>query len=63
MINPIDKEAEMQELNHEVPSTSSLKDGISNRTSMSINDPDTMLSMTVLLLACLSLAVLAHAII
>ncbi len=63
MTKPSQREAEMQELNREVPSTSSLKDGISNRTTMSINDPDTMLSMTVLLLACLSLAVLAHAVI
>ena len=52
----------MQEPNHEVPLTSSPKDGI-NGITMSSNDPDTMLSMTVLLLACLSLAILAHAVI
>lgn len=62
MTKPSQREAEMQEPNHEVPLTSSPKDGI-NGITMSSNDPDTMLSMTVLLLACLSLAILAHAVI
>jgi hypothetical protein len=49
-------EAEMKELNHEVPLGSIEGDG----TNISMKDPDTMLSMIVLLLACLALAALAH---
>jgi hypothetical protein len=60
MNNRVDRETEMQELNREVPSTSSPKDEINEGTSMPIKDPDTMLSMTVLLFACLGLAFLAH---
>jgi hypothetical protein len=60
MDKQIQREAEMKELDREAPS---LKHGIAERTSVSINDPDTMLSMTVLLFACLALAVLAHAVI
>ena len=63
MNNPIQSGAEMQELKCEMPFTSLPKDETNERTSRSISDPDTMLTMTVLLLACLALAVLAHAVI
>jgi hypothetical protein len=60
MNNPIQNEAEMQERKQENSFTALAKAGTNEGTSMSIKDPDTMLSMTVLLLACLALAVLAH---
>jgi hypothetical protein len=63
MNNPIQNEAETQELKREIPFRSAPKDETNERTSMSIKDPDTMLSMTVLLLACLVLAVLAHVVV
>ncbi len=56
----IQNEAETQELTREIPFPSAPKDETTDGTSMSIKDPDTMLSMTVLLIACLALAVLAH---
>jgi Sec-independent protein translocase protein TatA len=60
MTNALQKEAEMKDLNQEKSFTAPSKAEINEETSMSIKDPDTMLSMTVLLLACLALAVLAH---
>ena len=60
MTNALQKEAEMKDLNQEKSFTSPSKAETNEGTSMSIKDPDTMLSMTVLLLACLALAVLAH---
>jgi hypothetical protein len=60
MNNPIQNEAEMQELKQEKSFTALAKAETNEGTNMSIKDPDTMLSMTVLLLACLALAVLAH---
>jgi hypothetical protein len=60
MNNPIQRGPEMQELKREIPFPSAPKDETTDGTSMSIKDPDTMLSMTVLLIACLALAVLAH---
>ena len=60
MNNPIQNEAETQELRREIPFRSAPKDETTDGTNISIKDPDTMLSMTVLLLACLALAVLAH---
>jgi hypothetical protein len=60
MNNPIQNEAEMQERKQENSFTALAKAETNEGTSMSIKDPDTMLSMTVLLLACLALAVLAH---
>ena len=63
MTTPIQSGAEMQELKGELPFTSTAKEETNERTSTSIEDPDTMLTMTVLLLACLALAVLAHAVI
>jgi hypothetical protein len=46
----------MKELNHEMPLGSVESDG----TNISMRDPDTILSMIVLLLSCLALAALAH---
>ena len=60
MTNPIPKEAEMRELKHEEPFATPAKAETNEETSMSVTDPDAMLGMTVLLLACLTLAVLAH---
>ena len=53
----------MQELKRENSFTAPAKKEINEGTSMSIKDPDAMLTMIVLLLACLALAVLAHAVI
>ena len=63
MNNPIQRGPEIQELKREAPFRSAPKDETNERTSISIRDPDTMLSMTVLLLACLGLAVLAHVVV
>ena len=63
MNNPIQKKAETQELRREIPFLSALEDETDEGTSISIRDPDTMLSMTVLLLACLALAFLAHVVV
>jgi hypothetical protein len=60
MNNPIQNEAETQELRREIPFRSAPKNETNEQTSISIKDPDTILSMTVLLIACLGLAVLAH---
>jgi hypothetical protein len=63
MAKSIQKEVGMQEINHELPFTPSSNDAVNEGKSLSLNDPDIMVSITVLLLACLSLAVLAHAVI
>ena len=63
MNNPIQNEAETQELRREIPFRSALEDETNEGTSTSINDPDRMLSIIVLLLACLGLAVLAHVVV
>ena len=60
MNNPIQNEAETQELRREIPFRSAPRDETNEQTSISIKDPDTMLTMIVLLLACLALAALAH---
>jgi hypothetical protein len=60
MNNPIQNEAETEELKRAIPFRCALEDETNDGTSISIKDPDTMLSMTVLLIACLALAVLAH---
>ena len=60
MNNPIQNEAETHELRREIPFRSAPKNETNEQTSISIKDPDTILSMTVLLIACLGLAVLAH---
>jgi len=63
MNNPIQRGAEMQELRREIPFPSAPEDETNEGTSISIKDPDTMLTMIVLLLACLGLAVLAHVVV
>jgi hypothetical protein len=60
MNNTIQRGPEIQEPKREKPFCSAPKDETTDGTSMSSKDPDTMLSMTVLLIACLGLAVLAH---
>jgi hypothetical protein len=62
MNNPIQNEAETQE-RREIPFRSAPKDETNEGTSISIRDPDTMLTMFVLLVACLGLAVLAHVVV
>jgi hypothetical protein len=63
MDNPIQNELEMQELKYEHSSGSIESSETNEETSMSIKDPDTTLSMIVLLLACLALAALAHVVV
>ena len=63
MNNPIQKEPEMYELTREIPLRSAPKNETNEQTSISIKDPDTMLTMIVLLFACLGLAVLAHVVV
>jgi hypothetical protein len=63
MNNPIPRGPEMEELKREIPFPSAPKNETNDGTSISIKDPDTMLSMTVLLIACLALAVLAHVVV
>ncbi len=63
MNDPIQRTPEMQQLKREIPFLSAPEDETNEGTSMSIKDPDTMLSMTVLLIACLALAVLAHVVV
>ena len=63
MNNPTQRGSEIQELNGEKPFSSAPEDETTDRTSISIKDPETMLTMIVLLLACLGLAVLAHVVV
>jgi hypothetical protein len=63
MNDPIQYEAETQELRREIPFRSALEDETNEGTNTSINDPDRMLSIIVLVLACLGLAVLAHVVV
>ena len=63
MNNPTQSEAEMQELEREIPFPSAPKDETNEQTSISIKDPDRTLTMIVLLLACLGLALLAHVVV
>ena len=63
MKNTIQRASEMQELKRDIPFRSAPKDETNERTSISIKDPDTMLSIIVLVLACLGLALLAHVVV
>jgi hypothetical protein len=63
MNNSIQRGPEMQELKREIPFRSAPEDETNEGTSTSINDPDRMLSIIVLILACLGLAVLAHVVV
>ena len=60
MDNPIQNETEIEERKHAESFASTGRPETSEGTSVSMKDPDTVLSITVLLLACLALAVLAH---
>ena len=63
MDNPIQNEADLKELKYE-KSSGSIEGAETNEgTSLPLKDPDTMLSMVVLLLACLVLAALAHVVV
>ncbi len=53
----------MKDLKREIPFPSAPRDKTNEQTSISIKDPDTTLSMMVLLLACLGIAVLAHVVV
>ena len=63
MNNSIQNEAEAPELRHEISFRSVLEDETNEGTSTSIEDPDRMLSIIVLVLACLGLALLAHVVV
>jgi hypothetical protein len=63
MNNPIQNEAETQELKREIPFRSALEDETNEGISTSINDPDRMLSIIVLVIACLGLSLLAHVVV
>jgi len=63
MAKPIQRGAEMQELKRENSFTAPAKKETNEVTTMSIKDPDAMLTIIVLLLACLALAVLAHVVV
>ena len=63
MNDPIQNEAETQELKREIPFRSAPEDETNEGTSKSIKDADTTLSMIVLVLACLGLALLAHVVV
>jgi hypothetical protein len=60
MNNPIQNEAEMKELQYKKSFDRTEGGETSDGRNISIKDPDTMLSMIVLLLTCLALAALAH---
>ena len=63
MNDHIQNEAEMKELRREIPFRSALEDETDEGISTSIKDPDRMLSIIVLVLACLGLALLAHVVV
>jgi hypothetical protein len=63
MNNTRQNEAETQELRREIPFGSALEDETNEGISTCINDPDRMLSIIVLVLACLGLALLAHVVV
>lgn len=59
MNNRIQQEAEMQEMRH-VQSIAARNIETQDEPSSSLSDTDTLISMSVLLLACVALATLAH---
>ena len=63
MNDHIQNEAETQELRRGMPFRSALDDEADEGLSTSIKDPDRMLSIIVLVLACLGLALLAHVVV
>ena len=63
MNNSIQNETETQELRREIPFRSALEGETNEGTITSIKDPDRMLSIIVLVVACLGLALLAHVVV
>ena len=63
MDNPNQNEAEIRELKHEKSSGAIEGAEMNEGTSLPLKDPDTTLTMIVLLLACAALAVLAHVVV
>jgi len=63
MNDSIQNGAETHELTREIPFRSSPEDTTNEGTITSINDPDRILSLIVLVLACLGLALLAHVVV
>jgi hypothetical protein len=63
MNDPIRNEAEAHELRREILFQSVPEVEAHEGTNTSINDPDRILSMVVLVLACLGLAILAHVVV
>jgi len=63
MENSLRKQTEIEELQHEHSSGFTEGTETNEGTSMPTKDLETMLSLTVLLLACLGLAALAHVIV
>lgn len=63
MSNLIQREPEMEEVKRQHSFMISSQDTIDDGTCTPIRSPDTIVTMTVLLVACLALAVLAHAVI
>jgi len=60
MNNSIQKEPEVQESKRDIIFWSAPEGKTDKEPTVSTNDPDTLLSMIVLLLTCLALAALAH---
>jgi len=60
MNNPIQAHAEVNEVKYEESFGFTENAEANEKTSISMKDRDTLLSMIVLLLACLALAALAH---
>jgi len=63
MNDPIQNEADALDLRSKIPFRSELKDETNEGISTAIKDPDRMLSIIVLVLACLGLALLAHVVV
>jgi len=63
MNNSIQNETETQELRREIPFRSAPEAETNEETNTLINDPDRILSIVVLVIACLGLAILAHVVV
>jgi hypothetical protein len=63
MNDPIRNEAEAHELRREIVFRSAPEAETNEGTNTPINDPDRILSIVVLVLACLGLAILAHVVV
>jgi hypothetical protein len=63
MNNSIKKEPEIQELKRDIIFWSAPEDKTDKETTKSMKEPDTLVSMIVLLLTCFALAALAHVVV